>query len=77
MKFPFILDKTTKWSVKNLSLLNKNKPSITSNSNAMILSLYDEASKNVSGYYNIDVRYSIEGNVDQQQKKHIRIFIEK
>lgn len=77
VKFPFILDKTTKWSVKNLSLLNKNKPSITSNSNAMILSLYDEASKNVSGYYNIDVRYSIEGNVDHQQKKHTKIFIEK
>ena len=77
VKFPFILDKTTKWSVKNLSLLNKNKPSIISNSNAMILSLYDEASKNVSGYYNIDVRYSIEGNVDHQQKKHTRILIEK
>ena len=77
VKFPFILDKTTKWSVKNLSLINKNKPSITSNSNAMILSLYDEASKNVSGYYNIDVRYSIEGNVDHQQKKHTRILIEK
>ena len=43
----------------------------------MILSLYDEASKNVSGYYNIDVRYSIEGNVDHQQKKHTRILIQK
>lgn len=75
VRFPFILDKTTKWSVKNLSLSNRNKPELTSNTNSMILSLYGDSSRNVSGYYDIDVRYSVDGIVDHQQKKHIRIFV--
>lgn len=77
VKFPFILDKTTKWSVKNLSLKYKSYPKLTSNINTMILSLYNEANANVEGYYDIDVRYSVDGNVNHQQKKHIRIFIKK
>lgn len=77
VKFPFILDKTTKWSVKNLSLKYNSYPDITSNANTMILSLYDEANNNVEGYYDIDVRYSVDGNVNHQQKKHTRILIEK
>ncbi len=77
VRFPFILDKTTKWSVKNLSVNLQNKPSIVVNTNSMILSLYDDYNKNASGYYDIDVRYSVDGIVDHQQKKHIRVLIEK
>lgn len=75
VKFPFIFDKTTKWSVRNLSLQNKSKPILVGNTNTMILSLYDDANNHLSGYYDIDVRYSVDGIVDHQQKKHTRILI--
>lgn len=77
VKFPFIFDKTTKWSMKSLALKDRSRVPISSNTNTMIVSLYDEANKNISGYYDIDVRYSVDGIVDHQQKKHTRILIEK
>lgn len=77
VKFPFILNKTTKWDVKNLGLNMKNQPSIKSNTNSMILSLYDDYNKNACGYYDVNVRYSVDGIVDHKQKKSIRILITK
>lgn len=76
VRFPFILDKTTKWSVKNLSLKYKGYPFIVQNTNSMILSLYNDINANIAGYYDINVMYSVDGITDQKQEKHIRILIE-
>lgn len=76
VRFPFIMDKASKWSVKSLNLENRDNTTLTSNANTMILSLYDSKdTKNLAGYYDIDVRYSIDGLTNQQQKKHRRILI--
>lgn len=77
VRFPFILNKTTKWEVKNLGLNMRSKPSIVSNTNSMVLSLYDDYNENASGYYDVNVRYSVDGIIDHQQKKSIRILITK
>lgn len=75
VQFPFILDKTTKWEVKPLSLNSNSIANIVGTSNAAIISIPDGKSGNVSGYYDVDIRYSVDGIVDHQQKKHTRILI--
>lgn len=75
VQFPFILDKTTKWEVKPLALNSNSIVNIVGTSNAAILSIPDGKSGNVSGYYDIAIRYSVDGIVDHQQKKHTRILI--
>lgn len=76
VKFPYILSQTTKWNIKPLSLKYANKNlEVQGKSNAAILSLPDSKSEYMPGYYDIDVRYSVDGIVDHQQKKQRRIFI--
>ena len=76
VKFPYILSQTTKWNIKPLSLKYANKNlEVQGKSNAAILSLPDSKSEYMPGYYNIDVRYSVDGLVDHQQKKQRRILI--
>ena len=75
VNFPYILDKNTKWNIKPYSLGMPSVDDIQSTTNSAIFSIPKKVNTNISGYYDIEVRYSIDSNVNHQQIKKRRILI--
>lgn len=75
VNFPYILDKNTKWNIKPYSLGMPLVDDIQSTTNSAIFSIPKKVNANISGYYDVEVRYSIDSNVNHQQIKKRRILI--
>lgn len=76
VKFPFIIDQGSKWKIEPFSLgIDKESCISVSNANTCIFSIGNKNQKYVKGYYNVDVRYSVDGNVQHQQKHQARICV--
>lgn len=75
VNFPYILDKSTKWSISPFSLGMNNISNIESTTNSAIFSVDKKTSGLISGYYDVYVRYSVDSNVNHQQIKKRRILI--
>ncbi|MCH5167452.1 MAG: hypothetical protein J1F35_06105 [Erysipelotrichales bacterium] len=77
VKYPFIIDQGAKWNITPMSLgINKEKCQSTSTANTCIFSIGSDNQKYVRGYYDIDVRYSFDGDVQHQQFAKARFCIE-
>lgn len=74
-RFPYIIDKASKWSVKPYSLGMHNIENLESTTNTCIFTIPDRMSANINGYYDVSVRYSLDGNTNQQQTKKRRVLI--
>lgn len=74
-RFPYIIDKASKWSVHPYSLGMHNIENLESTTNTCIFTIPDRMSANINGYYDVNVRYSLDGNTNQQQTKKRRILI--
>lgn len=76
-RFPYIIDKASKWNVHPYSLGMHDIEDLTSTANTCIISIPDRMNGNIAGYYDVSVRYSLDGNTNQQQTKKRRILIER
>lgn len=75
--FPSAVTLGTRWKIQQMSIDRYESEPVYSMTNACILSLEPENKKYKTGYFNIDVRYSLDGYTQQQQKDNVRILIEK
>lgn len=77
VNFPVVLNAGSKWEITPMSLgVSKEDCQVFSESNSCIMSIGNKSSRYVKGYYDIDVRYSIDGNVQHQQIAKTRIRID-
>lgn len=74
--FPYIFDKGTKWHIEPMSLGMNTSATVESATNAAIISLGNGNKKYENGYYNIKVRYSVDGNIQHQYIKTTRILVQ-
>jgi len=77
VNFPYILDKNAKWNIKPFSLGMGIVEDVQSTTNTAIFSIPKKANAHISGYYDVECRYSVDSNVNHQQIKKRRILIEK
>jgi len=72
---PFNADISSKWSIKPMSIGMHNNMSYDSNGELTILSLPKQSSKYQKGYYKIDVRYSLDRDIQHQFKNTSTILV--
>lgn len=76
VNFPIVLSKGTKWKISPMSFgIDVDNNTSESYTNSCIFSVGQKENKYMKGYYNIDVRYSIDGNIEHQQMKQARLKI--
>lgn len=77
VKFPFILEKGTKWKIEPFSFgINSDNCTVYSNTNSAIISIGDKNNQYSTGYYVISVRYSVDGNTQNQEIKKAKLLIQ-
>ena len=74
-ELPFILTHGCKWNISPFSLGMQPDSEVESSSNTFIMSLGGDNTGYDPGYYNITVRYSLDGTVQNQHKHVARILI--
>lgn len=75
IKMPFILTEGTHWELRPFSLgMNKNA-TVSSSTNAFLMSIGSDAYANERGYYNIVARYSADGSLQYQKELKLRILV--
>ena len=73
--FPFILELGSKWHISPYSLKMNNDADVYSNTNTFIMSMGGSNANYESGFYDVTVRYSIDGEVQNQSTKKCRILV--
>ena len=72
---PFILELGSHWNFKPFSLGMNKEANVYSNTNSAIISMGKGNIKYERGYYDVNVRYSLDGNTQEQITKRARILI--
>lgn len=72
---PFIMNLGTKWKISPYSLKMESDSEIFSSTNTFLMSIGGDNSQYSKGYYNISVRYSIDGNTQQEITSKSRILV--
>ena len=75
IEMPFILQLGTKWKISPYSLRMENDSEVTSWSNTFIMGLGGDNTVYSKGYYDVYVRYSIDGHTQQEVKSRSRILV--
>ena len=75
IEMPFILQLGTKWKISPYSLRMENDSEVTSCSNTFIMGLGGDNTVYSKGYYDVYVRYSIDGHTQQEIKSRSRILV--
>ena len=73
--FPFILELGSKWHISPYSLKMNNDADVYSKTNTFIMSMGGSNANYESGFYDVTVRYSIDGEVQNQSTKKCRILV--
>ena len=73
---PFILELGSHWNFKPFSLGMNKEANVYSNTNSAIISMGKGNIKYECGYYDVNVRYSLDGNTQEQITKRARILVE-
>ena len=74
--FPYVFDIGTKWLFKPMSLGMSSSAKVESSTNSAIISIGKGNKLYTKGYYDIDVRYSVDAYNNHQYSKHARILVE-
>lgn len=77
VEMPFILSHGSHWTISPFSLAMGSATSVDANANTFMMSLSDDNNAYVPGYYNITVRYSLDGEVQYQTEHHARVLVTK
>lgn len=77
IELPFILTHGSKWNIKPFSLGMQQDSEVTSTTNTFLMSLGGDNIGCDKGYYNITVRYSLDGVVQNQLEHRARILVSK
>lgn len=72
---PFVLQLGTKWKISPYSLRMENDSEVCSCANTFIMGLGGDNTVYSPGYYDVYVRYSIDGHTQQEIKSRSRILI--
>lgn len=72
---PFILELGSRWNFKPFSLGMNKEANVYSNTNSAIISMGKGNIKYECGYYDVNVRYSLDGNTQEQITKRARILV--
>lgn len=75
INLPFILELGSHWNFKPFSLGMNKEANVNSNTNSAIISMGNGNSHYERGYYDVSVRYSLDGNTQEQKVKRARILI--
>ena len=75
IEFPFILNEGTRWKISPMSPGMEHDSEVTSNTNAFLMSMGGDNTGYDKGYYNITVRYSLDGTTQYQRKHTSRIKV--
>lgn len=75
IEFPFILNEGTHWKISTMSPGMEHDSEVTSNTNAFLMSMGGDNTGYDKGYYNITVRYSLDGTTQYQRKHTSRIKV--
>lgn len=75
IELPFILVDGTKWIISPFSLGMQHDTTVTSTTNAFLMSIGDGKTGYDRGYYDVTVVYSLDGTVKNQQQMHARILV--
>lgn len=76
VEFPIVLDKGSKWDIVPVSLgIDKENYTSSSNTNSCLMTIGTKSVNYANGYYDVNVRYSIDGNIQHQQFTKGRIKI--
>lgn len=73
---PFIMSLGTKWNINPFSIKMNDDAEVESNSNMFIMGLGKSNYIYESGYYDITVRYSLDGFTQHQCRTKTRIFVD-
>lgn len=73
---PFVLELGSHWNFKPFSLGMKNSANVGSNTNTAIISMGGDNSHYERGYYDVNVRFSLDANSQEQITKTARILIQ-
>lgn len=73
---PFIMSLGTKWRITPYSLKMESDSEVYSSTNTFLMSMGGDNSQYSKGYYNISVRYSIDGNTQQEITSKSRILVQ-
>ena len=77
VELPFILTHGSKWVISPFSLGMQSDSEVTSTTNTFLMSLGGDNIGYDKGYYNITVRYSLDGVVQHQLEHRARILVTK
>lgn len=75
VQLPFILTHGTKWNITPFSLGMEKDATVTSTTNTFIMSMGGDNEGYERGYYNLTVRYSIDGTIQNQRTHRARILV--
>lgn len=75
INLPFILELGSHWNFKPFSLGMNKEANVYSNTNSAIISMGNGNNNYESGYYDVSVRYSLDGNTQEQKIKRARILV--
>ena len=75
INLPFVLELGSHWNFKPFSLGMNKESNVYSNTNSAIVSIGNGNSNYESGYYDVSVRYSLDGNTQEQKNKRARILV--
>ena len=75
INMPFILELGSHWNFKPFSLGMNKEANVYSNTNSAIISMGQGNIKYERGYYDVNVRYSLDGNTQEQITKRARILV--
>ena len=75
INLPFILELGSHWNFKPFSLGMNKEANVYSNTNSAIISMGQGNIKYERGYYDVNVRYSLDGNTQEQITKRARILV--
>lgn len=75
IKLPFILELGSHWNFKPFSLGMNKEANVNSNTNSAIISMGNGNNHYERGYYDVSVRYSLDGNTQEQKIKRARILV--
>ena len=75
VNFPYIFETGTKWKFSPMSLGMLESTNVESNTNSAIISIGKGNKRYNRGYYNVDVRYSVDSFNQHQYSKKSRILV--
>lgn len=73
---PIVLYYGTRWNFTNISLNSNINEALTSNTQSTIIPLIKTKNKNISGFYNVSVSYSIDNKYNHIETKKANLLIE-